>query len=78
MAMLAGSVSIDADGVATGSGFALALAEAKLEAYDELGLPSDPNALAAVYAGIAAECNLAATVITYIQANAEVSGSAVT
>lgn len=69
MAISAGTVTIAADGTTSGSGFAKALADAKLAAFAGQ-FPSDSNALAAVYTGIAADCNASAAIITYLLANA--------
>lgn len=68
MALDAGTVSIDSDGVATGDGLALALAEAKLAAFE---LPENAGAKAVVVAGIAADCQATAdAVVAYFLANA--------
>lgn len=70
MALTSGAVTIDSSGVASGTGLALAMAEAKLAAFAD-SLPTDANALAAVYAGIAATCNAdAKAIIEYFLANA--------
>jgi hypothetical protein len=71
MALVAGTVAISSDGTVTGDGLAEALADAKLAAFAD-SLPTNANALAAVYAGIAADANATANaVITYLLANAE-------
>lgn len=69
MALDAGTVSIDSDGVAIGDGLAMALAEAKLAAFE---LPENAGAKAVVVAGIAADCNATAeAIVAYFIANAE-------
>ena len=70
MPLVAGSVTIDSEGTAAGTGLARALADAKLAAFAG-DLPTDANALASVYAGIAADCTATAdAVVTYLLANA--------
>jgi hypothetical protein len=71
MPIVAGSVTIDDEGTAAGTGLALALANAKLDAFSD-DLPTDENALASVYVGIAADCNATAlALVTYLLDNAE-------
>jgi len=77
MSLTAGTVTISATGTISGTGLAEALASAKIAAFAS-SLPSDNNALASVYAGIAADCNsTAAAIISYLVANTVVNGSTI-
>jgi hypothetical protein len=70
MALVAGTVAIASNGSTSGTGYAKALADAKLAAFGD-SLPTNATAKAAVYASIEADCNASAAIITYLLANAE-------
>ena len=70
MALIAGTVTIGSDGAASGTGLALAIAQAKLDAF-EASLPDNAAALSAVYSSIAADSQATATaIVSYLVANA--------